>query len=855
MVPLDVVKNNAKLACALLTGGGGAVECATAMLAQYPFPAPGDPMWETPTGKFLLMCCSSMTREIMHLSPGAAATVLFPREWRARAAKLAASRLIQAPDTAQATKLLIAQFVQENNCTRAYAKLQLVAARVETVALGNDTGVRAYLTYDSTGCHLIACGADPPTPSEPSFSDMQYELDSAEQLVYLIMTNDMAAHYRRIAYNQPLALGACTDGSRVNPCTGLAFCSFCGTNWDIDAHGQTTNFRLCTDPGCDYMAHTSCNSHPTLKCPTHNTELQLKCIQRTGGRRNPAPVLACCGITCMKGAWCALLQHWPAQSHQASGIALLHPAAIESIVETTDDHIQRGTWHALDPSDSIGSAGQSERRRSSGIVLSRRLWDVIAEAHSLHHLHMTRSAPMYWPAPTKPCDELQHCCTAPEDLAFHPPQRMYPDRHGLGQMPTLGPPALRLTGGIANALAELQVYSEPQFGRMCERFGAAGDDIDMTVLRWLKLQLPMLPGETGSGSCDAIAMHTQAQVSILAAKSRERSMVAERETRHWVVTQVEPILPTSVAHDAECMRKLGIDPGWSVALRPTPLPTPDVPHTASKFPCYPTRHGAFAVRLLMNPSSWCMILSQVILDASTRFALEGALEMFLCHEIDPIPQNMTPGAVLAFRAACIRSPYYGRVYMWLLKNGNAYATSWENDSTGMLARETVPAPCRKDFKGDWEPVAQLCECTDSAYAAFGCGSMRHWQRVLGAPGRPAYLFDTDIVSLECIDAPPVFSGQVHIVPCSWDDMTVDALGKPCIVAVVHRKCAVAPEPGSSARVHYMSTNELKFIRGHKYMAGHPRSAWKHYVACEQDDTDAAYTRATLKAMRTQHATL
>ena len=853
-VPIDVVRNNAGLACALLLEKGP-VECAKVALPLYPFPVPEHAMWRTPTGKILQQYTAEaeMTSAIMHKSPQAAACVLFPVEWRRRAHALVESRLIRGNDTAQATELLVAQYMAENNCCRAYARLQLMAADVRTCDLGGYRGVLVYMTYDSTGCHLAASGIDVPTPCTATFNDMQDELSLDEQLVYLVMTNDMSAYYQRVASNQPLALGGCADGPTLKAAHALAFCSSCFTNWDVDARGSRSNIRLCTEPGCDYMVHESCNGREQLTCPTHKSRLLCTCEIQREGHPNTGTPLACSGVAPMHGVWCMLLDYWPAQSRNASGVALLHPMAIESIVETSDDHIRSGRWYALDNSMHAAVPGNGERSRCGRGATCRRLLDVLAEARNLCHLVATGTPPLCWPAPVKPCSELAHCCTASADLALMPPRVKYPELHGLGQLPTHAPPALRLTRGITSTLAALQVYSEPHFSRMCERFAAAGGDMDEIILQWMKLKMPLLPGEHAlvpDAAGARVEMHTKAKLAILSAKSRERSTVVDREVRHWIVTQVDPVLPVSLAHDTECMRMLGITHQVPPAPpRARPQPTPDSIHGATRPHSHPSRHGVFAVRLLMNPSLHLLLMKRILADAGGTYPLDGAIPVFVSNEISAIPPTLTVDAVVAFRKACISSPFYGRVYMWLLTHGNQYATAWEHDTTGMLA--SSPHTSSEDWHGNWTPVAHLCDSTDSTYAAFGCGNMGHWRHVLTRE-RAAYLFENDLSCIANIAALAATNNNVHLVPCTWQGMNVDALGEKNVVVVTHRKCATVPAPGCRTRVHYMTIHDSHQAssRAHRYMARHPDSEWKHYTVCKQDDVDAAYAYGTYCSMYT-----
>jgi len=815
MLTLDLVRYNAPLARALLAGKG-AVACAEAALPEYPFPAPEDASWETPESKLMLQCVE-MTPANMHASPSAAAVHLFPASWRIKAAALARQRLVQADDTSDAVEQLLAQYMAEHNCSKPHARMQLAAADVQTAQFPGDRSVVAYMTCDSDGCHLNVSGVDVPRPDGEGFRDMQDELDAKEQLIYLIMTNTMAHHYRRVAYSQPLELA---QGSKTEEC--LRFCDECHTNWDMDWDGARSAVMYCPAQGCDYMVHHTC-AGARGTCPLHSSrQLQSHTIQPTGA----GDVVVCSGIVSLQGAMCFMLARWSTEANSRQAVGILHPVALESLVKAADEHIASGRWHALDSSAGNTSAGTMARLRAP-VGGSRRVFETIAEAGSLYHLLVTGAAPACWPSPSKPCNELMYCLPGRSDLARTPPELRFPAATGLGQLPTLAPSAIRLCGTLRDALATLQVYPEPSFGRMCGRFKATGCDVDETLMRWLGSGLPLLPGEVGGG--DPHDMHTQAQMAVLSVKTRERAQSGGHAARHWSVTQAEEALPASDALDRQYMSQLGLPYAAPLAITSGPPATPDVGGASSASPS--TDYSVFAMRVLMNPSAYTLLVQRILADASSA---HGALEILMGREITPIAAAPADTDVRAFREACMSSPLYGQVYMWLLCRGDQYAMAWEADTTGLLASADYTAG--KEWHGDWAPVDDLRACTDSAYAAFGCGTMGHRRAVL-MHCRNSYLFERDLGALHALATGPPLGDRVHVVPCAWDDLDLDSIGEARLVATVHRSGVSAPP--LKAQAQYLTVGGT----GERW-AG---SDWEHHCLYSTGRTRYAYD--TYTAMR------
>ena len=844
---LALVRSNYQFAQLVLSRNASAEDCARALLPRYPFPAPGDQWWETATGKLVSAYGAEveMTPMNMFQSPGAACVRLYPAKWRCGALRDARARVVIAPSTRELVDKLIELHMAENNCSRQYARLQLAAADVhplDDADLG-DIDMCAYLTYDSTGCHLYTQGADVPHPTAPCFTDMQDDLNITEQLAWLILTNGKSPEFRRVAFNQPLALGTCKDGT--DSASILGFCAECCTNWDTDASCNPSDLYVCPEKGCSYMIHETCCGRATAKCPDHPLlDMRRVGIERTG-HTCPGGILACTGLVPMHGAWCLVLGYWPTEPNTRHAVGLLHPISIASVVETSDDHISSGRWFALHATMAGRTAGQCLHNTHGQGRQARRVFDLLAEMHGLYHLEATSTVPLAWPGGQSVCQPLAHCIEAGEGLAAAGPSLYYPDRHGLGQLQVTSGPALRLSGSIATILRSLQVYSEPHFSRMCERLQCSNE----MIIKWMMLALPLLPGETSATYTDANArlMHAQVHAAVLAGKTRQRALQLGRHMKHWSVLQADAVLPSCAAHDTACLRLLGVTETAAMGPpRAAPLATPDVTVQA---PRQSNRNGSgvFALRLMMNPSLHQSLLRQVVSDASKEGTLTGATEEFFANEIPPIPRVLTVQAAIAFRAACIRSAVYGRLFMHIITSGTRYTNAAERDPTGVLAAYDTDQGA--DWCGDWSDVNDLCQCTSSVYAAFGCGTMQHWRTVL-MNDRPAYLFDDDLLAITTIAGLGV-PDTAHIVPCTWRSLTLDDISQPRVAVVLHKASPVVPLPGMHTIAHYMSIEALQLTRAHKYMALRGQSKWKHY-ACAKLDSDAAFTYSTYLAMHPKH---
>lgn len=793
---LKLLSSNHELVQALLAERS-AIACAEVTVPIYPFPCAEHPSWTTAAGKIVAALAEEHDMSIpsMHASPSAAAVVLFPAKWRCMARKLAEKRVLRAKTAEELVEALIVQYRSDNCCDRATAILQLAAARVASFA---HEGVAAFLSYTDDGCNICTTVDDVLSPDCASLITLQEELNCAEQLVYIILRDELSDQYRRLSSGQPLALAR---PQLMTNC--LALCQQCTTNWAVDADGTTSRVMVCRHPGCLRMVHSTCwGRSPAPVCPQHGVYIEVNLAADISGR-----VVCARGLEAKNGAWHVQLANW---GNTDGIIGSLHPNSIALVVADTDLHIDQHRW-------SVSQAS---------IRASRRFTERIDTLHRLSHLHLTHTMPL------KLHDGLSHEMT--RDLG----RRRYPLMRGMGQMPSTGIRACRLSHGVAHTLRLLQVYSEPSFSRMLDRFmQLQGHHIDDLVLMWMKHGMPLLSGEYATCPGDARVMHKQVYNVITSPKTMERAMAAGRDVRHWASAQPDAVLPRSEAEEKDCFVRLGVlVPCPSAAPRLAPAASPDVESTTAPRPrAVPGVYTTFAVRLMMNPSLYQETLARVLDDSGA----DVDIRHFQQREVDPLGPVLQKADVRAFRAACIQSSAYGKVYLWLLEHGTTYTTSDEQDTTGMLPAwrtSDEQEPPRR-----WQAVADLCTCTDAAYVDMGCGSMAYWQRVV-MNDRPSYVFETSLEALQELGLSSA-PNTVHVIPCSWKDLCLSELGCRRAVVVARRD---APRAGS-VEAHYLlhAPDDTCAVSSGAIVD----SAWTHRVTDAGLGSEAAYASRIWTAMR------
>ena len=838
---LPMVRSNWRLSQELMKKHTDAVECAKAALPMYPPPASDHTMWQSPAGQRLADIAeeAEMSTSNMHSSPSAAAVVLFPASWRLYARKMVWGAIVSQETNLELAHQLMHQYALDYDCDLEYAYLQLAAATVHPWDPDECPYTRpsGYIVCNETGCHLYTTATDVLGPTEATFICMQDELDTDDQLQYIILTDDMACRFRRIAYGQPLTLGQYSEGEVLDVDRDLEFCSRCSTNWDVDSLGNQTGMVRCSAEHCLDMVHTTCYGSTYYRCPKHMTHIPAA---YPGGRETPpgacdgrqCTTIVCTGLVRHKGTWCIRLAHWGSGQEIS---AILHPMALHTVVAVADEHIRTKRWTELSHTDyGIRVAVQIARNEASA---GRRMDMTISRLYTLGHIIVTGSTPTF-------TGEATHSTQIGNGLSSRHPADQYPSERGLAETPQRPALACWITAGITRTLEQLQVYSEPDFSAMCERVRRAGGATDDVILKWIQLGLPLLPGRVGASDGTARHMHDQVHTALSSQKTYERAMDSGRHTNHWVVTQVDAVIPATPELDEAYMRQLGLSPVPERSPVGSPALVADVTSSARR----PVHESAMAmaVRMMMNPSLHTAPLERVLQDAASRYDVGGAMSEFVGNEVRPIGHRITDSVAKAFRVAAIRSPLYGRVILWMLQHSERYVSAVEHGISAILASsQGSPSTTTRAYL-PWDTVAQLCRCTNAAYVDFGCGRMVYWRRVL-RNARRAYLFESSLVELvslaHTLDPMP---DTVHIVPCAWHEMTLDQFKHPTVVVAAHGNRNELPGAGDGVIAHYLMPEDAAFgqayTRATKFMAECPLSKQcVHYTNSDDADTAAAYT--------------
>lgn len=393
------------------------------------------------------------------------------------------------------------------------------------------------------------------------------------------------------------------------------------------------------------------------------------------------------------------------------------------------------------------------------------------------------------------------------------------------------------TLGLPETLAQLRVYSEVPFVRMIKRFKAAGaTDLNAIVCKWIAKRLPLLPGTLGPPGLCSLTMHKHAQMSVLSLRTRQRMWSRHTAVQHWVPSEIDPVLPSTAQEDADAMAALGLA---AFAVEPAldggdtaDTATPDVADTSVKRVRLSSgSHTDYPVRVMLNASKHLSVLHAVVEDCKDTYNVEGAVQHFLQHEAPAIGQSLTRVDVERFRAACIRSALYGRVFLWMCIHTYSRCTS--SDESGLLARTCPSVQTGVAWKGGWKPVGHLVRCAGASYVDCGCGSMMYWRQVLMG-GWSSFLFEIDLTALQQLAAnlSPLPDG-VHIVPCDWTGLTLsDIVPHGPAVCAAYRPGSELPPVGTCTEAHYVLADCADYETVDcpvqlDFMAAHVSSRWRH----------------------------
>ena len=547
-------------------------------------------------------------------------------------------------------------------------------------------------------------------------------------------------------------------GREALPLVNLDFCRTCGVNGGVDHTGTAAEVQSCG-------SHAACCAHAAC---AHTVQL------------SPAQgAMMCTGLTSNQGAWCLRMTQW----NGSRELGLLHPLALSRVVAIADTYTRDGRW--VYARDATGSE-----------------FDMCIRKYG--HTIFTGNLP--------PDSATAERCSEAEHMALAAAVDIYPRAGALGQLPPPVSCTCFLTAGTEATLRQLRLFHEPTFSRMCDRFRA---EPATWLTQWLALRLPLLPGTTGAGG-DARRMHALAHTAAVSLRSRQRMRSRGRRPEHWIVSEIDPVLPATTEEDAAALSALGVDPQLpAAACARAPESLPDVADDSSEY-CRASAGACatFPVRIMLNPSCHLQTLCRILQDAACRYELAGALAHFLAYETPRIIGPVTRADAEAFRAACLRSPFYGRVFLWMVTK--EYRSAPGDDASDGLLASDHPQPVAR--RCSWDPVRMLRRCTDASYVELECGAMLHWQQVVSSC--PMYLFELRIDAIQqlatTLDPMP---DSVHVVPCGWQDLEVGAIVGSDASAVVVSRSGEALPPGTCTEVYYMrhggSDDDTAFMRDYR----------------------------------------
>ena len=763
----------------------------------YPFPAPDHTFWTTLCGKALDAAALDMqlTRELLHSSPAAAAKLLFGKRWVACVTAECRARMLYASSATELRHAVVSQLAREQGIDDAASALLLCTATKTWHAVDGVDTFRAYITYDATGYHIDVWG-DQDDVAAPDSGCMQDTLSSAEQMDYLILCSPPC--YTRVAYGQPL------------PGKPLALCSKCAVGAGATYDGSAEDVLVA--PG--YCAHASCAAPPSA----------------ARAALPEAKVMCTTGLVEHKGACYLRASKWAAKS---AHLGLIHPVSLPAMVAKADELIRVGRWRSL-----VGHAKTASGRCGTTNELS-------AHLAMYGHVIATGQVPDVYsdPATVSTVDSF----SSESCLACYAPTDIYPARGDLAQSACPRSAACILDVGLYETLRALRIYQEPQFTQMCRRFVSEGVRcLDSCLSIWMQKRLPVLTGDVSAADSDlAPHMHGQATASLTSLKTRQRMWASRRAPEHWAVSEVDTVLPRSKQVDRECMQELGMSPSslpCSIAAAPAPPAVADVAGERHKRRRVSTGvHTTYPVRVMLNPSANADVL-RMVLD-QCPYDVAGAMQHFVEHEIPPIGCHVTDEHVQLFRAACIRSVLYGRVYLWMCVQ--PYGAERHDCGSSLLASDSHTS--ERQWHGSWDAVRMLSRCTDAQLVVLGAGCMPYWRQIMS--GNPTFVFERSLACLQQLsrNVSPL-PHNLHIVPCHWSGLQVHDIVSTGAAVVVARAGASLPERGAAQECHYMHPRSKPELAKSGFLCCVRDKCWKMTTCDDAHEKSAAHALTMLRAM-------
>lgn len=618
------------------------------------------------------------------------------------------------------------------------------------------------------------------------------DLDADEQAQFFVIGNGMSSLFSAVRYGAALALPQmalpeplCTLGEETRACVE------CG-----GTAGCTSDGRLSALVG---DRHTACGADSPA------------CLDMC----RQGPVMACCGIVRRDGTWFFEVSDWPLANRPGHVLPVMHPHTVLLAVDITRQHRATGRWLVCDSVN--GSTSLSDLMRRCKIPRVRGLSKRTAQRadtfrgalYVYGHAMVTGHLP--FSCRFLPNGRLSR--QLPDASPWFVPllQTRHPDADG-----HTVPHAL-ITPGVAMTLLRLCVYDNDGYcstlqclQRIAERLKVVKYDLDELVMRWVFGNHPMVrfPLEQGPDppSDAAAAMHSAVFTSILSAKTRRRISVTTAPSA-WCVHYGTPVYSGS---PVDTLSKVAGVSGAAVLAamyyhEPWRLEIPVASHARA----FVDVHTVLPVRVMMNPSAYPVELGRLLDGLEDCFGAgfsEVARRTWFENERHDIPNPLTRTDWLEFRSRCLTSTTYGLGFYYMATHDDVADVDHVADrgtkALSVHARMDPPVQRGVPWTGGWSVPRAALMATDAAFVDLGHGDARYYKKLLPVCRR-VYAFEIDLVAIRSmwsvlrkLDQNQVTS-KVFLVPVSWENLYLDELNEPCLVAAAYRPGSPPPIVGDT----------------------------------------------------------
>tara|TARA_B100000963_G_scaffold106714_3_gene92694 strand:- start:9622 stop:12300 length:2679 start_codon:yes stop_codon:yes gene_type:complete len=819
-----------------------------------------DDAWHSPEcGLFVKLCVAS---DISVPTRDVRPEQLFDNEVRCMCAKLALSNAMHhdaGPDTPIGavefvTDSFVAAMVRWHKCTASEAHMHAFSTHVEHQEAKDSARNTTFSYIPSENicivttpqhAHLDIPKVDKAVPSM-SMRDILNEaidtLDADEQKQFFSLGNGMTSFFEDVRYGAALSIPQPALPEPLYTLQGgIATCNTCSGTWGCTAAGEPS--------GLVGELHTKCGGQGGATID----------FARQGG------IMACHGIVQRHGTWFFEVSDWPLSNRDSCEITLMHPHTILLSTEITKAHRRAGRWLMCDKVTGATSLPDMVRRcnippipgiskrESQKIDTLRGALCIYGHAMVTGHLpfasrylpngRLTRVLPNATPG------------FAERFQTRHPADRTCMVPHAL------------ITPGPAMCLMQLCVYDHHGYcstlqclQRIAARSKLVTHDIDVLVLRWIHGNHPMVefPFKTGPPAVqsEVTAMHEHVFTALLSAKTRRRISVSAPPSV-WCVEHGSAVFSGSpvntlsrvvgISEASVLAAMYGYDP-WNCTL-------PVLSHVRP----FIDVHTVLPVRVTMNPSAYPSELQRLLDGLEAIFGEDfatGARETWFKNERHNLPEPLTRATWMEFRALCLKFTSYGLAYYYMAVYDNVtdmeHAADRGTDALDIHARMEPPVQRGVPWMGGWTVPRAAVISTDGAFVDLGHGDARYYAKMLPVCRR-IYAFEIDLVAIRSawaalmkLDLNDVMS-KVCLVPVSWENLYLDDLSEPCIVAAAYRPGTAPPFVGKADT--HMFTAECSGVPSWDRMelnsvdvfvhAVAPSSRWRHRTNSPEAAAQAA----------------